>query len=85
MSDSSGRPDTSRTVITGDADTLRRATCPMCHTVASVTETASGTGGDWRCVRCGQRWDARRLAAVAAYVVWAAERDSPSGGPVGIS
>jgi transcription elongation factor Elf1 len=45
--------------------------CPLCHTThQSLTRDAVETGGDWRCTRCGQRWDARRLATVAAYAAW---------------
>lgn len=47
----------------------------MCHTPTSVTQNAIEAGGDWRCVRCGQRWDAVRLAAVAAYATWAIDHD----------
>ena len=52
----------------------RHAVCPMCHTSATVTQSAIEAGGDWRCVRCGQHWDARRLATVAAYAEWARDR-----------
>lgn len=49
-------------------------TCPLCHTNnSSVTSQKLSSGGGWRCVRCGQQWDTRRLEAVAAYVIWAAE------------
>ena len=42
--------------------------CPLCHTVNStMTEEALTKGSSWRCPRCGQTWDAHRLAAVAAY------------------
>ena len=51
-------------------DTVRLATCPMCHTPATLSQDAVETGGDWRCVRCGQHWGAARLAAVAAYAAW---------------
>jgi hypothetical protein len=45
------------------SDTSRLATCPLRHTPhASLTREALQAGGDWRCVRCGQQWDARRLA-----------------------
>jgi hypothetical protein len=40
-----------------------------------VTQDAIEAGSGWRCVRCGQHWDAARLAAVAAYATWVAERD----------
>lgn len=58
-----------------ERDILRFAVCPMCHTRAGVTESAIQAGGDWRCVRCGQHWDAVRLAAVAAYADWAGDHD----------
>jgi hypothetical protein len=57
-------------------DVLRFATCPMCHTPASLTQSALEAGGEWRCVRCGQHWDATRLAAVAAYAAWVVARDA---------
>ena len=53
----------------------------MCHTPASVTQNAIEAGDDWRCVRCGQHWDAARLAAVAAYAAWVADRDRLGGTP----
>ena len=58
-------------------DPLRLATCPLCHSkrVASTQEPLE-TDEDWRCARCGQRWDAPRLATVAAYAEWAAGRES---------
>jgi hypothetical protein len=49
-------------------------TCLLCHTPSSLTQNAIDAGTDWQCVRCGQRWDATRLAAVAAYAVWVDER-----------
>jgi hypothetical protein len=52
------------------------ATCPMCHTTASLTQSAVEAGDSWRCVRCGQQWDTARLAAVAAYGAWVLERDA---------
>ena len=57
------------------------ATCPLCHTThGSLTPDALEAGGTWRCVRCGQWWDADRLAAVAAYSAWVVERDTVSQG-----
>ena len=38
-----------------------------------MTNAALGTGGDWHCGRCGQRWDAVRLATAAAYAEWVSE------------
>ena len=58
------------------SDTLRPVTCPSCHTThASLTPEALQAGGVWGCVRCGQRWDARRLETVAAYAAWVEEND----------
>jgi len=47
----------------------------MCHTSAALSQSALEAGGAWRCVRCGQHWDAARLAAVAAYAAWSADHD----------
>jgi hypothetical protein len=47
---------------------------------ATLSQSALEAGGEWRCVRCGQRWDAARLEAVAAYTAWAADHDR-AGGP----
>jgi hypothetical protein len=44
--------------------------CLMCHTSVTLSLSALEAGGDWKCVRCGQHWDARRLATVAAYTAW---------------
>jgi hypothetical protein len=58
------------TPATGDA----LCVCPMCHTVAAaMTGSALDSGGYWLCIRCGQEWDARRLAARAAYGRYAAQ------------
>ena len=47
------------------------AACPLCHTVAgSLTVRALDAGGEWECSRCGQHWDAARLATGAAYDAW---------------
>ena len=58
-------------LLDDEQDIARHAVCPMCHTSATVTQSAIEAGGDWRWVRCGQHWDARRLAAVTAYGEWA--------------
>jgi len=48
------------------------ATCPSCHTHdLSTTNRAVSAGAGWQCSRCGSRWDAVRLATVAAYAAWA--------------
>lgn len=51
------------------------ATYPMCHAGhPSLTRAAVASGDRWRCVRCAQMWDAKRLSAVAAYATWIVER-----------
>ena len=53
----------------------QRAVCPGCHTPhPTLTQEGLGRGVGWQCIRCGERWDARRLAAVAAYGAWVLER-----------
>jgi hypothetical protein len=60
----------------GDPSTPRIVTCPMCNTAhPSLTRAAVVAGEDWRCSRCGQQWDADRLAAVAAYAAWMRDRE----------
>ena len=44
------------------------ATCPLCHTLdPTTTPEALLEGATWSCTRCGQKWDAARLEAAAAY------------------
>ena len=74
MTHTSLRPHTTAALLDNEPD-ARCATCPKCHTPASVTQYAIEAGGDWRCVRCGQHWDAARLAAVAAYAAWTVDHD----------
>ena len=53
------------------------AICPSCHTQdPRMTDLAINAGADWQCARCGSRWDAVRLATVAAYGVWLAAHTS---------
>jgi len=55
-------------------------TCALCHTADPVMTTGTlNAGADWRCSRCGQRWDAARLATVADYAVWDSERAAVPG------
>jgi hypothetical protein len=55
---------------------LQIVVCPLCHTAEpTVTQATLDAGAGWDCRRCSQRWDATRLATVAAYAVWAAEHD----------
>ena len=70
MTPSFSRPHATAVLLDDEQDFLRSATCPMCHTSATLSQTALEAGGAWRCVRCGQHWDAARLAAVAAYAAW---------------
>lgn len=74
------------TLLDDEPDRLSSARCPLCHTAAILTRSALEAGGDWRCVRCGQHWDARRLATVTAYAAWAVDHDcagrrATGGGP----
>ena len=58
-----------------DPLTKQHATCPLCHTTdTSLTDDELAGGRGWRCIRCGQHWDARRLATVAAYAASELER-----------
>ena len=44
------------------------ATCPLCHTLdPTMTSEALLQGVAWSCRRCGQKWDAARMATAAAY------------------
>ena len=55
------------------------AMCPSCHTEdPSMTNLAVSRGADWQCSRCGSRWDAVRLATVAACAVWSSEHTASS-------
>lgn len=72
---SSPRPHTTAALLDDEPDVLRCATCPMCHTPTSVTQNAIEAGRDWRCRRCGQHWDATRLAAIAMYAAWVVDHD----------
>jgi hypothetical protein len=40
-----------------------------------LTLSAVESGGEWKCVRCGQQWDTARLAALANYALWVVEHD----------
>jgi ribosomal protein L37AE/L43A len=66
-------------VLDDEHDAVQSAACPMCHTPAALTRSAVVAGGEWRCARCGQHWDAVRLAAVAAYAAWVVERNATDG------
>ena len=77
-SDSSSRPSLSPLPAIAPA-LVGFATCPSCHTVdATVTNLALSGGADWHCARCGQRWDALRLATAAAYSAWVSGQTNAS-------
>jgi len=75
MALSLSQPNATAALLADEQDTSPFVSCPMCRTSASLTQSALDAGGDWRCVRCGQRWDAVRLAAVATYAAWVVEHD----------
>jgi ribosomal protein L37AE/L43A len=52
------------------------ATCPSCHTTdTTMTNDAVEAGADWQCGRCGQTWNAVRLATAAAYALGVSGRN----------
>jgi ribosomal protein L37AE/L43A len=59
-----------------EPDVPQGARCPSCHTTRAGLVDDAGAAGDWQCVRCGQHWDAARLAAVAAYAAWVVDYDT---------
>jgi hypothetical protein len=74
-------PPTAIALLDAEPVVQRHATCPLCHTTnASLSNDALAAGEGWRCIRCGQRWDARRLATVAAYAAWALDRGTATAG-----
>ena len=75
MTSTFSRTHATAVLLDEDQPLFQSATCPMCHTSAALSQSALEAGGDWRCVRCGQHWDARRLATVAAYAAWIVDRD----------
>ena len=74
MTSPSSRSRVTVGVLDGDPVGAAMTTCLLCHTPTPLTQNAIDAGSGWQCVRCGQRWDATRLAAVAAYAVWVDER-----------
>jgi predicted Zn finger-like uncharacterized protein len=76
MASSSSRPHATAVLLDDDQNIVGFATCPMCPASETLSQSAlEGAGGDWRCVRCGQHWDAARLEAVAAYAAWSVNHD----------
>lgn len=54
--------------------------CPLCHTARPTLGDVSETSGVcWRCAVCHQVWNARRLATVAAYADYCAQRNALEG------
>jgi transposase-like protein len=70
----SSQPSVTPAVLDDEPHAPLFVTCPMCHTPTALTQGAIDAGADWRCVRCGQHWNASRLSAVAAYAAWVVER-----------
>lgn len=70
MTSTVAQPHAAAVLFDKDRDIAQPAACPMCHTPATLSRSALEAGDHWRCVRCGQNWDAARLAAVAAYAAW---------------
>jgi hypothetical protein len=57
------------------APDLVTISCPLCHTEApALTDRALAGGADWVCPQCTQCWTATRLATVAAYAAYCAQR-----------
>ena len=79
MASSFSRTDAPAVLLDDDQDIVRSVMCPMCHTSATLSQSALETGSGWRCVRCRQHWDAARLAVVAAYAAWSVEYDRVGG------
>ena len=79
MAHSFSRPQATAVLPDDNQDNLRSAACPMCHVSAALSGSALEAGADWRCVRCGQHWDAARLATVAAYAAWTVNHDRVAG------
>ena len=75
MAPSFSRPHATAVLFDDEQDIVRSATCPMCHTSATLSQSALEAGGAWRCGRCGQHWDAARLTAVAAYAALSADHN----------
>jgi Zn ribbon nucleic-acid-binding protein len=78
MPPSFSRPHATAVLLDDEQNLLRPATCPRCHTSATLAQSAIDAGGAWRCVRCGQHWDSARLSAVAAYAAWTIDHDRAS-------
>lgn len=49
--------------------TINNAECLLCHAVHTDSFVGDGSRS-WRCNRCGQHWDAARVATVLDYQRW---------------
>jgi hypothetical protein len=76
MTNRSSRSSATIVLLDDEPAVWQFATCPMCHTTASLTQSGVEAGDAWRCVRCGQYWDLTRLTAVAAYAAWALDQEA---------
>ena len=71
-------PRPSRNTSTFAPKLVGLAVCPSYHTQdLSMTNLAVSAGADWQCSRCGSRWDAVRLATLAASALWLSEHTTP--------
>src|SRR5688572_22158848 len=69
-------PDDERKHPAGSPLTGASTACPLCHTPGPALGDVSETSGaSWRCAVCDQVWNARRLATVAAYADYCAQRN----------
>jgi hypothetical protein len=55
-------------------DVDNRVECLLCHAVQR-NSSAGDASRAWRCARCGQHWDAARVAAVMNYRRWVIAED----------
>jgi len=54
--------------------------CPLCHTAGpTLGDVSEASGASWRCAVCHQVWSAKRLATVAAYADFCAQRNEHNG------
>jgi transcription elongation factor Elf1 len=72
-------PKAPTAALVATPDLWRAATCPLCWTShPHLTNEALRAGAEFNCSRCGQGWDAKRLAKVTAYSDWAdAQQKNP--------
>jgi hypothetical protein len=72
--------DDEREHTAGSPMTGASTACPLCHTAGpSLGDVNETRGASWRCTVCHQVWTARRLATVAAYADFCAQRAATAG------